>query len=96
MPKSKLIPLSVDERDKKTKELLLLMQDARARGIVVSNASDILSPKQIRWPLASNGYFLRNDGKLYEPSVNQKAFIDSAARFVLFIGGRGSGKSAAG
>lgn len=75
---------------------MILLTDAKSRGMSVPEARDILKPKEIKWPLASNGYFLRNDGKLYVPSESQKAFISSTARFGLFVGGRGSGKTASG
>jgi len=52
--------------------------------------------KNYRWPLSPNGYFIRNDGKVYTPSDPQKSFIASTARYCLFRGSRGSGKSAAG
>lgn len=96
MPRSRLIPVSPEEKAKAQRELLILLQDAKSRGMDIPEAKDALKVKEIKWPLASNGYFLRNDGKLYEPSEQQKAFILSTARFSLFKGGRGSGKSAAG
>lgn len=52
--------------------------------------------KDLRWPVAPNGYFVRKDGRLYEPSVPQEGFIASKARYSLFYGSRGSGKSGAG
>lgn len=46
------------------------------------------------WPIGEDGYFTRNDGKLYNPSDAQKGFIASTARNVLYYGPRGSGKTA--
>ena len=48
------------------------------------------------WPIGENGYFLRDDGKSYNPSPAQEGFIKSTARNVMFYGPRGSGKSGAG
>lgn len=87
---------SPEAREQTQKELMLLLSDAEARGMQIPEAKDALKVKQVKWPLASNGYFLRNDGKLFVPSEAQKNFIASTARFGLFVGGRGSGKSASG
>lgn len=52
--------------------------------------------KKLSWPIASNGYFLKNDGKLYNPSPVHEAFIKSTARNVALYGPRGCGKSGSG
>jgi phage terminase large subunit-like protein len=84
-------PLSLDEQQR----LLFLVQEAKSRGM---NLDEELPQykKKIVWPIASNGYFMRNDGKLYNPSVNQEAFIKSTARNSMLFGPRGCGKSGAG
>lgn len=95
MPVQKTIkPLSPEEE----KELLLLISEAKSRGIELPpEVLNQVSPKkQIQWPVDPNGYFIRGDGHLYVPTEEQKNFISSTARFVLFRGGRGSGKSAGG
>lgn len=76
----------------KQKQLYILLQEAQSRGIQVKAKI----AKIDRWPVTPNGYFIRNDGKTYNPSAAQKDFIASQSRYVLFLGGRGSGKSAAG
>lgn len=43
-----------------------------------------------------DGWAIRNDGHIYNPNPGQLEFHKSRARFKIFFGGRGSGKSAAG
>lgn len=87
-------PLSPQER----RDLLLMMQEAEARGIKLpKEAKDLLADKKkVTWPVAPNGYFIRDDGALYNPSPNHEGFIRSNAVFVLLYGPRGCGKSGAG
>jgi phage terminase large subunit-like protein len=76
-------------------QLLAALTEAKRRGIEIP---DHLLGKQekIRWPLGSNGYFVHREGKAYIPTEPQGGFVNSIARFCLFYGSRGSGKSAAG
>ena len=96
MPAHKYLePMTKEEHE----ALLLMMQEAQSRGIQLKPTTLAKFPnteKKITWPVAPNGYFIRDDGHLYIPTAEQRAFIDSNARFVLFRGGRGSGKSGAG
>lgn len=93
MPRLSIKPLDEDE----SKELLLLLSEAKARGIELpKEVSQALNKEKLKWPIASNGYFLRNDGRLYNPSPNHEAFIKSNARNVMLFGPRGCGKSGAG
>jgi len=92
MPRPNNNPLTTEERQK----MLLLLKEAKARGIDISSSVQSLKQKNIKWPLASNGYFIRNDGHLYDPSETQRKFIESTARNVLYYGPRGAGKSSAG
>lgn len=81
------------------KELLLLLQEARNRGMKLKEKTVDKAPTfkhKAVWPVAENGYFIRDDGHLYIPTLEHERFIASNARFILFRGGRGSGKSAAG
>jgi phage terminase large subunit-like protein len=68
------------------------------RGITLPKDLNTLvqDKKNMKWPIAPNGYFLRDDGYNYNPSSAQEGFIKSRARNVLFYGPRGSGKSGAG
>jgi phage terminase large subunit-like protein len=52
--------------------------------------------KDVKFRRAGNGYFLRDDGKMYGPCPQQAAFIASGARYVLAVTGRGGGKTGAG
>lgn len=78
--------------------MIFLLEEAKARGIrLPKEASELVENKKSRkWPIASNGFFVRSDGVLYEPSPAQEGFIRSIARNVLFYGPRGSGKTGAG
>ena len=94
MPIAKTTPLTEEERRK----LLLLLQEAQARGIELPPEAKaaLVDKKKQKWPIGPNGFFLRDDGKAYNPSPAQEGFIKSTARNVLFYGPRGSGKSGAG
>src|SRR3990167_1871198 len=75
------------------RKLSLLVDEAERRG---KSVDKILKSMQKPWPVDSNGYFTKRDGKFYVPTEEQEKFIASLARFSLFYGSRGSGKSAAG
>lgn len=75
-------------------QLLIAMQEAKARGLEVD--LDIVKPPIIKWPIDSNGYFTKNDGKFFQPTDSHAGFVLSTAVFAAFIGARGSGKSASG
>lgn len=91
MPATLTTPLSREEREK----LAVLLAEAKSRGIKVPNMPN--TAKKIRqWNIDKNGYFIKMNGSHYEASENQEGFIKSRARFVLFYGSRGSGKSGAG
>jgi len=73
----------------------LALQEAKARGLPIPQQKK-KEVHRVEWKLGGNGYFVRNDGKLYNPKPNQAGFISSRSRFVGFSGGRGSGKTAGG
>jgi phage terminase large subunit-like protein len=77
----------------KKEALLALIAEAQTRGITLSK--DILNRAYI-FPKDENGFFIKNDGKHFNANINQDGFLKSRARFVAFIGGRGSGKSSSG
>jgi predicted phage terminase large subunit-like protein len=64
----------------------------RSRGKVLTKRKTSRTP----WTTDPEGYFSRVDGAFYRPTDRQKGFIESGARFVAFVGGRGSGKTTAG
>lgn len=94
MPLPSKRPLTEEER----KNLLLLLNEAQARGIQLppEARNALVDKKKIQWPIAPNGYFLRDDGHPYNPSEAHKLFIASKARNVMLYGPRGCGKSGAG
>jgi predicted phage terminase large subunit-like protein len=87
-------PLNAEEH----KNLIFLLKEAQSRGITLPKESIqiIQDKKKVRWPVAPNGYFLRNDGYLYNPSETHEKFIKSTALNVALYGPRGCGKSGAG
>lgn len=86
-------PLTSDEK----KKLRLLFAEAQLRGLPLPDIPNITSMEESRqWALSKNGYFISMDGRIYRPNEPQEAFIKSTARFSMFYGSRGSGKSGAG
>lgn len=94
MPIATKKPLSEEER----KLLLLMAKELAARGVELPPEAKeaTINKKTQKWPIAPNGYFLRDDGYLYTPSPAQEGFIKSTARNALFYGPRGAGKTGAG
>jgi phage terminase large subunit-like protein len=84
--------------DRDRKNLALLLEVARQRGIELPKEAKTLvtNKKNLEWPVDPNGYFVRDDGKNYNPSEAHKAFIESNARYVMLYGPRGCGKSGGG
>jgi len=81
----------------KKKRLKAYIVEMKSRGLVIPDSvKEILEFNEKPWSVDPNGYFVKSDGTLYNPSVSQESFIKSDARFTLFAGGRGSGKSGAG
>lgn len=85
----------LSQNDKR--RLLLLLAEAQARGLPTPDLPvSVVGVGAKRWPLDGKGWFIRNDGVIYNPTENQSAFILDRSRFSSFRGGRGSGKSSAG
>lgn len=92
MPKSKT---RLDSSEKR--KLLYALHEIESRGLVLpKGAKEVFKKERILWPVADNGYFLKNDGTLYIPTESQEGFINSVARYALFYGSRGSGKTGSG
>jgi len=79
--------------EEQMKVLLPKLEEAKRRGIDVSK---LLLSFQKQFPTDPNGYFVRRDGRMYDPTESQQNFILSSSRFILFYGSRGSGKTTAG
>lgn len=85
--------IKVEEKRK----LLAVLAEMKARGIPIPQ--DLELPKsrnEISWHTSPDGYFPKEDGFAYHPTQAQADFITDTARFALFRGSRGSGKTAAG
>lgn len=74
------------------KELKILVAELERRGIPIPDELKIATGYK-NWPKDFNGYFVRKDGRKYNPTQQQDAFINDTSRFAGFVGGRGSGKS---
>ena len=73
------------------------MEELKSRGLPLPAGAESLFKKQkLIWPVDPSGYFVKGDGTSYAPTEAQKGFIESEARFSLYYGGRGSGKTCAG
>jgi predicted phage terminase large subunit-like protein len=74
------------------------LEEAKSRGITLPSNLKILvqNKKTAEWPIGENGYFVRGDGHVYNPSLSHEGFIKSTARNVMIYGPRGCGKSACG
>ena len=75
-------------------KLAALLSEIKSRNLTIPE--EVKHKTSVNWPIPVTGYFSKKDGKLYNPTIEQKSFIESLARYALFIGSRGSGKSAAG
>lgn len=77
--------------------LALALMEAQARGLEIPQFhGDLADAGSLKWPTSRGGYIISRTGKVYKPTDKQRGFINSNARFSLFYGSRGSGKSAAG
>lgn len=81
--------------DTDQKKLLLLMTEAKARGIKIPK--DMLPTRRVdNWNIDSDGYFISKGGRHFKPRQELVDFIESDARFILLRSGRGGGKSTSG
>lgn len=93
MPLAQRKPLS--NQDKKM--IIMLAAEMQSRGMKVPDIpKEALSSKAQKWPVDANGYFISRDGMYFNPNEQQKAFTACKSRFVLYFGGRGSGKTCSG
>lgn len=77
------------------KELLALIAEMRNRGLDIPK--EMLQLGKLDWGKDPNDFFIKRDGKSFTPNnEDQKNFIESEARFVALISGRGGGKTASG
>ena len=75
--------------------LIALVHEMQDRGLQIPR--ELLDQTSARWYPDENGYFVQtSSGRHYNPYQSQTDFINSNARFSLFYGSRGSGKTASG
>ena len=55
--------------------LAALVTELRNRGIEIPK--DIMGGVKIEWPIDQNGYFIKSDGKHYNPKLNQDTPLHS-------------------
>jgi len=94
--------LNRSKQDKKLttnqkQKLKAYIAEMQNRGLELpQNIKSLVEKTEYPWPVDDNGYFIKRDGTLYNPSEAQESFVKCKSRFALFAGGRGSGKSASG
>lgn len=77
--------------------LLAMLTEAKARGIKLpQNAKIPRIERRNKWNVDENGYFIRSDGRRFEPREELIDFIKCKARFILIRSGRGGGKTVSG
>jgi hypothetical protein len=75
--------------EEELKRLSLLITEAKTRGISLEK----IKKRDDHWTVDQNGFFVKQNGKLFSPNANQDGFIKSTARFSALISGRGGGKA---
>ena len=82
--------LSPDEK----KKALFIISEMRSRGISIPVGLDVIDAKDnTGWGLDENGYFIKKDGKRFNPRPVLEDFIRDSSRFILLKSGRGGGKT---
>lgn len=83
--------------DERNKRLLVLLAEAKARGIPIPKDVEYMGIQQNNeWNTDENGYFISRTGRHFNPREELVDFITSRARYILLRSGRGGGKSTAG
>lgn len=87
-------PLSAEEK----RFLYAALEELKLRGkeIPPEVTKAVEDKRKAKWPVDPNGYFVRSDGRPYNPSEMQEKFVHSTSRFSALWGPRGCGKSGAG
>ena len=85
---TKIMPAEEKQR------LMALLQEMKNRGLQIPR--ELLDKTAARWFPDENGYFVRADGRHFNPYESMKLFTSSTARFSLMYGSRGCGKTASG
>ena len=91
------MPIDLTLRQEKARELALLIDEAKRRGLDVPTQK-----KVVKFPVDSNGFFVKEDGTRYNPLDKDgnyresTRFVESDSVLSALISGRAGGKSAAG
>ena len=89
------LPLKANLTPDQKRKALLILREMQVRGIKLPEVESVdLSNSE--WGTDDAGYFIRKDGKHYNPSESHLKFLNSAARFSAIYGPRGCGKTGAG
>ena len=85
--------ITVEEK----KRLVAILAERKARGLPIPENIQLPKTKnELGWGTDEQGYFKRQDGKLFQPRPELGSFINSKARFTLLRSGRGGGKTVSG
>jgi phage terminase large subunit-like protein len=98
MPQLTSLRIKSNLTNEEKRELLIILAERKSRGLVnpkVDHLGSVLD-ENAKWNIDENGYFIRMDGRHYNPAGDQEPFIKSQAVYVGLQGGRGSGKTGAG
>ena len=76
------------------KKLAALVTEMHNRGLKIPR--ELLEKTIAQWYPDENGYFIRSDGKHFNPYPEMDKFVHSNARFSLMYGSRGCGKTTSG
>lgn len=85
--------ISIEEK----RRLVGVLAEMKARGLKIPEGIELPKTKnEVGWHTDENGYFVKEDGKKFQPREELELFIKSKARFALLRSGRGGGKTVAG
>jgi predicted phage terminase large subunit-like protein len=98
MPPLTNLRLKPNSTSEDKRELIAILTEMKARGLAIPKVDPIggVLDDDAKWNIDENGYFLRVDGRHYNPAPGHESFLASTAVFVALESGRGAGKTAAG
>ena len=84
-------PLSVEDKQR----LILILSEMKSRGMPIPVGFEISDTENLdNWHQDERGYFIKRDGKKFNPRQVLEDFINDESRFILLKSGRGGGKTA--
>ena len=76
------------------KRALYIISEMKSRGLPIPENLEIVDAHDNSgWNQDENGYFIKKDGKRFNPRPVLEDFINDSSRFILLKSGRGGGKS---